>query len=41
MIEEWWRRGFHEEKTEEVLKDIMYLTETMWVRLKPIKGLDR
>ena len=38
IIEEWGKEGFLEERIEEVLKDIMYLTETMRQRLKPLEN---
>ncbi|MDO4508069.1 MAG: hypothetical protein Q4B65_01645 [Candidatus Saccharibacteria bacterium] len=33
LIEEWERRGFREEEIDGLLANIMFLTETAWVRL--------
>lgn len=38
LIEEWMKVGFDGKRVEGVLDDVMYLTETMKVRLGPLKG---
>ncbi|MBQ3348302.1 TetR family transcriptional regulator [Candidatus Saccharibacteria bacterium] len=38
IVRMWGEEGFSNEKIEVVLKDIMYLTETARVRLKPLGG---